>query len=145
DDPCRSLTLAARLVRRIAARCRAASVSERAQSQGTTPVCLLAQPERPHERNFCSASDCLASDRPRPQIGNRSRSVRIRRVELRQFLFRFFFDLLSDYAKFLCELRSMTGNVFEQHFQNQAGNGIQITGKSITTDAERFQRNRAAP
>ncbi len=38
----------------------------------------------------------------------------------------------------------MSRNVFEQDLEDQAGNRIEIAGKCVTSQSQRFQRNRAS-
>ena len=46
--------------------------------------------------------------------------------------------------KLLRQLRTLPGNVFEHHFQDQTGDRIEVAREGVTSEPERLQRNRSA-
>ncbi len=107
-------------------------------------VRLLAQPERPHQRNLRPAVGRLAPHRPRPEVGNRCGAIWILRVELGQFFFRTLLDLPAHAPQFLSQFRSVAGDVLQHDLEDQAGNRVQVAGKGLAAEPQGFQGNRAA-
>src|SRR5271157_4549093 len=70
------------------------------EPQGHRAVVLLGQPERADERYFRSAAGAFALNRPRPEVGDGCRAVRILGVELAQLLLGLALDPLAPLADF---------------------------------------------
>ncbi len=92
---------------------------------------FLAQPERPHERNFSATVRRLAAHRPRPQIRDWCRTIRVDRLEISQLLLSLAFDFGTSFPQFVCQTGAMSRNVLQHDFEDQASHGVQVTGKSF--------------
>jgi hypothetical protein len=114
------------------------------EAQRGHPPRLLGKPQPAHQRYLHPASRPLASDRPRPEIGNRCRSIRVLRIELGQFLFRFLLDPGAPLAHLVGQALAVLGDVFEDDLVEQNRNRVQVAGEGVSPNAQGFQRNRAA-
>ena len=89
-------------------------------------------------------SGAFALNRPRPEIGDGRRAVRVLGIELGQFLLGFALDPLAPFADFIGEALAVFGDVFEDDLVEQDRHGIEVAGKSVRAHAQGFERNRAA-
>ncbi|MCG3139573.1 MAG: hypothetical protein HDKAJFGB_00467 [Anaerolineae bacterium] len=80
---------------------------------------------------------------PRPEIGDGARAIRILGVELGQLFLGFALDPVAPFADFIGKALAVFGDVFEDDLVEQDGNGIQITGESISAHTQGFERNGA--
>ena len=121
---------------------------------------FFAEPQRSHQRNLRAAADAFAAHRPRPDVGDGPTAIRVGRIEFGEFLFRRCLHLLADVTQRIgesvndnffalvvrkFELRvAVARDVFEQCFEDEAGDGIEVAGKDFAAEPQGFQWNRAA-
>ena len=86
----------------------------------------------------------LAAHRARPEIGDLSRAVRVRRIQVGQFLFRHFLDLVADPAQFVGQSRPVARDVLQHPLGDQAGDRVEIAGEGDGAEAQRLKRDRVA-
>ena len=85
---------------------------------------FLGEPEGADERNFRATAGAFALDRPRPEIGDWRRAVRVLWIEFGQFFFGLAFDPFAPFADFIDEALAVFGNIFESDFVEQDRHGI---------------------
>ena len=83
-------------------------------------------------------------DRPRPEVGDGRRAVRVLGIELGQFLLGLALDPLAPFADFIGEALAVLGDVFEDDLVEQHGHGVEVAGKGVRAHAQGFERNGAA-
>ena len=83
-------------------------------------------------------------NRPRPEIGDRRRAVRVLGIELGQFLLGFALDPLAPFADFVGEALAVFRDVFENDFVEQHGDWIEVAGEGVRAHAQGFERDGAA-
>ena len=80
-------------------------------------------------------------DGSRPEICDGNSTVRVFRVERREFLFSLFFDLLAELSELVGEFGSALGDFLQHCAEDETGDGVEVAGESVTSDSESFQRN----
>ena len=93
----------------------------RHELQGHGAVGFLGEPEGTDERHFRPAAGAFALNRPRPEVSDGRRAVRVLGIELGQFLFGFALDPLAPFADFIGEPLAIFRDVFEDDFVEQNG------------------------
>ena len=83
-------------------------------------------------------------NRPRPEIGNGRRAVRVLGIELGQFLLRFALDPLAPFADLIRETLPILRNVLKNDFVKQNRNWVQVAGVGVGAYTQCFERNGAA-
>ena len=107
-------------------------------------VGFLRKPEGADEWHFRAAAGAFALNRPRPEIGDGRRAVRVLGIELGQFLLGFALDPVAPFADFIGEALAVFGDVFEDDLVEQHRHGIEVAGKGVRAHAQGFERNGAA-
>ncbi|TSE34581.1 hypothetical protein Tfont_02610 [Tepidimonas fonticaldi] len=99
---------------------------------------------RPKQRHLRSATWSFTLNGSRPEVGNGRRPVRVLRVELCQFLFRFLLDPGAPLAHLVGQPLAVLRDVFEDDLVEQDGNRVEVAGEGIGPHAQGLQRNRSA-
>ena len=85
----------------------------------------------------------FAAHRPRPQIGDWRRTVRVLGIEVGQFLFRLFLDFHADPPQLICEPRPMARDAIKHYLEDQAGNRVEVAGEGLAAEPQRLERDGA--
>ena len=80
----------------------------------------------------------------RPEICDGNGAVGIFGIERREFYFGLFFDLFTELSELLGEFGSALRDFLQHRAENEACDGVEIAGESVTSDSEGFQRNTSA-
>src|SRR5207244_10082314 len=97
-----------------------------ADTQGTPPTRLVAEPERTNQWYLDPASGRLTMHRARPHIGDGPSAGGVQRVELREFAFGGLSDLLAYSPQLVRKLWPLPWKFLEQNLEDQTRDRIQV-------------------
>ncbi len=112
--------------------------------QGDFPLVSICQPSLAHQRDFSAAVWVLARERPRPNVADRDRAIRVVGIELGKFLLRLVEHPISPSLDGIQQLLPELLRILQNGFQNQNGNGVVVQSVSFATEPKGFQRDRTA-